>query len=157
MPEPDWHHRYVVAIARYPYNLAETLRSAQVNDMFSLRKLRRLAGVFVGVLVFAQAVYAAEACVVSQISAADAVSMQHADMQDMVDCAGMTSAAGCLAQCSAGDQSATYSVIAIPDAPLAHIRVAAIAAFVQLPRAVLDAPAPGSSPSRPIRFCSFLL
>lgn len=124
----------------------------QRYDMFSLRKLRRLAGFIAAALVFTQVVYAAEACVHSQISSADAV-----NMQDMADCAGMKSTASCLAQCSAGDQNTASSVIAIPDAPLSHVRVSPVALIEQLPRVNWDTPAPGCEPSRPIRYCSFLL
>lgn len=103
------------------------------------------------VLVFAQAVYAAEACVSAQASAASAVGTQ-----DMPGCADQ-SAAGCLAQCSTGDQRVAQPVVAVPAASPVPVLIAPLGMAEQLMASNYNAPSPGCDPSPPIRFCSFLL
>jgi hypothetical protein len=121
--------------------------------MFSLRKMKGMAGVAAAVLILAQAVYAADACV----SSAAATTRGAAAMKDMPDCTQMKSEASCLAQCSAGDQRAATPVVTLPDAPASHALVAPLSQAEQLVRVACGTSSRACDPPPPIRFCTFLL
>jgi hypothetical protein len=122
------------------------------TKMMKAKTRRGWAGLVAMLLVAAQAVYATEACVHAQASAAHAVARA-----DMPDCEQMKSAASCLAQCNADSQSSGHPPAAVPDAPLEAVltlpALPALAAALPARRA----PLPDCGPSPPIRFCTFLL
>lgn len=120
--------------------------------MMHIRLRKGWAGALAALLMFAQAVYASEACVHLEASAARAVAMV-----DMPDCADMKSAASCLAQCAADSQSSGHPVAAIPDASAQPVLLAAAIPADTAIAPAYSAPSPAYGPAPPIRFCSFLL
>ncbi len=121
--------------------------------MFGAAKYKLVAGVTAAALVFAQAVYAAEACVHAQASAAKAVAMSA-----MSDCEQQVkSPASCVAQCSADSQNSASPVVAIPAPPSVAVLTLPVLQSVAIAGPVRSAPLPASGPAPPIRFCTFLL
>ncbi|HZP92855.1 MAG TPA: hypothetical protein VFB20_08245 [Burkholderiales bacterium] len=110
------------------------------------------AGLLAAAMLFAQSVYAIEACVHVQSSPAAAVASE-----PMPGCNDGKTTSSCLAQCTAADQNLSSVQLAVPPAPAAVALLVALPASVRPASASALAPDCASDPPAPILFCSLLL
>ena len=124
--------------------------------MLVARVRKAVSVTLVALMLFAQAVYALDACVTADVSAARAVAMA-ASMADMPGCEEMRTTSSCLAQSLFDSQSSGSPVAAILAIPSeAVLTIAFSPVLSSITSGDCEAPAHSPGPAPPIRFCRFL-
>lgn len=120
--------------------------------MSSRRHLRLVSALVAAMMCFGQTVFAMDSCLKPQAAAAMAVAEAA-----MPDCDEMQTAASCVAQCTAGDQHAGHTVVAILDiAEMTPLTLSRPNKELSASGRCHDVPQPTAGPPPSILFCSFL-
>lgn len=122
--------------------------------MVRAKARKAIAAMSAFLMMYAQAVYAVDACVEAGATAARAV----AEETGMTDCETMKIESSCLAQCTFDNQSSAKPVLEVPPTP-AEVVLTLSAGPDNAARGLADLGSPMHccGPAPPLQFCRFLL
>jgi len=125
----------------------------RVSLMLVAKRRKAISITLLALMLFAQTVYAVDACVDAAANAARAVAAA-----DMPDCETMKIKPSCLSQCNFDSQSSAHPLLSVPPIFLATTLILPEVSESGAPvHADFALPAHWGGPAPPIQFCRFLL